>query len=160
MPVHLSFEDPTVIATYRARYVAEMAKGRLATEGIQAALATDDAGGAYPQLQSTRGVRLVVAGQEAHRAWHVLDDLDMLPADDGGRIFVGTERGVWRSLGRRLVGLGGLVVVAAAVGWVLSGSGVAVAVAGLGFALATIGGFIGQRGTEPSEASEYEGPDS
>jgi len=156
MPVHLSFEDPTVIATYRARYVAEMAKGRLATEGIRAALATDDAGGAYPQLQPTQGVRLVVAGHDAHRAWHMLDDLDMLPEDDGGRILVGADHVVWRSLGRGLMGLGGLVVTAAIVGWAVSGSGIAIAVAGLGFVLTAVGGLIGQGGTD---GSAVPGPD-
>lgn len=157
MPVHLSFDDPTVIATYSARYDAEMAKGRLETQGIRAVLASDDAGGAYPQMQRTQGVRLVVSGRTAHRAWHVLDDLDMLPPDAAGTggTVVGDGHAVWRALGRGLMGIGGAVVLAAGVGWALSGSGVAIAVAGLGFALAIVGGFVQQRNgsSRPRERS-------
>ncbi len=153
MPVHLSFDDPTVIATYTARYDAEMAKGRLDAQGIRAVLATDDAGGAYPQMQRTQGVRLVVSGQEAHRAWHMLDDLDMLPPDAAGTggTVVGDGQDVWRALGLGLMGIGGTVVIAAGVGWALSGSSVAIAVAGLGFALAILGGLVQQR--RPDAAS-------
>lgn len=149
MPVHLSFDDPTVIATYTSRHDAEMARGRLETQGVRAVLASDDAGGAYPQMQRTQGVRLVVDGPDAHRAWHMLDDLDMLPPDAAGSggTMVGDGFDVWRALGRGLVGIGGVVVVAAGVGWAVSGSGVAIAVAGLGFALAIVGGLIYPRRT-------------
>jgi len=148
MPVHLSFEDPTVIATYAARHTAEMAKGRLDAQGVRAVLAMDDAGGAYPQMQRTQGVRLVVAGRDAHKAWHMLDDMDMLPqSGTGGRSPTRTEdQAIWHSLGQGLLGLGAVVVVAAGIGWAVSGSGVAIAVAGLGFGLATLGGLIAQQG--------------
>ncbi|MFO8099070.1 MAG: hypothetical protein R6T83_05525 [Salinibacter sp.] len=152
MPVHLSFDDPTIIATYSARYDAEMAKGRLDAQGIRAVLASDDAGGAYPQMQRTQGVRLVVSGQDAHRAWHTLDDLNMLPPDAAGTggTVVGDGSAVWRALGRGLMGIGGAVVIAAGIGWALSGSGVAIAVAGLGFALVIGGGLVQQHATDAS----------
>lgn len=159
MPVHLSFDDPTVIATYPTRAIAEMAKGRLGAQGIRAALASDDAGGAYPQLQCTQGVRLVVAGHDAHRAWHMLDDMDMLPRGEDGRPSpLDSDRAVWQALRMGLIGLGGLVVLAAALGWAVSGDGVAIAVAGLGFVLSAIGGLIGPPAPAgPTDAPTDEG---
>ena len=38
-----------------------MAAGLLESEGVEAMVAADDAGGAYPPLQFIRGVRLLVA---------------------------------------------------------------------------------------------------
>jgi len=156
MPVHLAFDNPTIIATYRTRHDAAMAKGRLNDQGIRAVLASDDAGGAYPQMQRTQGVRLVVDSPQAHEAWQVLEDLDMLPPDapGSGGTLVGDGAGVWWTLGWGLIGMGGVVVLAAGIGWAVSGAGVALAVAGLGFALSIIGGLIGRgQGASGTEAA-------
>ncbi|HEX9883093.1 MAG TPA: DUF2007 domain-containing protein, partial [Desulfobaccales bacterium] len=52
--------------------IAEMAAGLLESEGIEALVMADDAGGAYPMLQFIRGVRLLVAPEDEARAREIL----------------------------------------------------------------------------------------
>ena len=64
---------PVAVATYRWRYLAEMAVATLAEEGIEAVVVGDDAGGAYPGL---RPVRVLVAAGEEDRARAVLAEVE------------------------------------------------------------------------------------
>ncbi len=52
-----------------------MAAGLLESEGIEAMVLADDAGGAYPMLQFVRGVRLLVYREDAYRARQILKEM-------------------------------------------------------------------------------------
>jgi hypothetical protein len=68
----LNLDDAVVLETFPNRMMAEMAAGVLASEGIEALVLADDAGGAYPMLQFIRGVRLLVAPEDQYRARQIL----------------------------------------------------------------------------------------
>jgi len=68
----LNLDDAVVLETFPNRIVAEMAAGLLESEGIEALVMADDAGGAYPMLQFIRGVRLMVAKEDEAQAREVL----------------------------------------------------------------------------------------
>lgn len=61
-----------VIDTFPNRSSADVARGVLAAEGIDAKIISDDAGGLHPDLALNRGVNLVVAGRDAEVARSVL----------------------------------------------------------------------------------------
>jgi len=68
----LNLDDAVVLETFPNRMIAEMAAGLLESEGIEALVMADDAGGAYPMLQFIRGVRLLVAPEDRYRAREIL----------------------------------------------------------------------------------------
>ena len=68
----MNFDDAIVLETFSNRIEAEMAAGLLESEGIEAIVRADDAGGAYPMLQFVRGVRLMVAQEDEARAREIL----------------------------------------------------------------------------------------
>ena len=68
----MNFDDAIVLETFSNRIEAEMAAGLLESEGIEAMVRADDAGGAYPMLQFVRGVRLMVAKEDEARAREIL----------------------------------------------------------------------------------------
>jgi hypothetical protein len=68
----LNFDDAVVLETFPNRIEAEMAAGLLESEGIEARIMADDAGGAYPMLQFIRGVKLMVAPEDEARAKEIL----------------------------------------------------------------------------------------
>jgi hypothetical protein len=70
----VSRDDAVVVEKFTSRMEAEMAAGLLEAEGIQAFVSADDAGGAYPQLQSLRGVELIVFPEDEDRAREILGD--------------------------------------------------------------------------------------
>jgi predicted Fe-Mo cluster-binding NifX family protein len=76
-----SDQDRVTVATFPNRVVADMAAGFLEGEGIEVWVAADDAGGAYPVLQSLQGVRLLVPAEEADRAREILEALQAEPAE-------------------------------------------------------------------------------
>jgi len=51
----------------------------LESEGVPAMVMADDAGGAYPSLQFVRGVRLMVAAEDAYRAREILKAMEEVP---------------------------------------------------------------------------------
>ena len=65
--------DFVTIATYDTRIQAELARGLLNSEGIQAIIQADDEGGmmAYP-FSLVRGVRLQVAANDQEKAEKVI----------------------------------------------------------------------------------------
>jgi hypothetical protein len=67
-------DEAVVVETFSTRMEAEMAAGLLEAEGIYALVSADDAGGAYPQLQYLRGVRLIVFPEDEARAREILAD--------------------------------------------------------------------------------------
>lgn len=68
----MNLNDIIVLETFPNRIAAEMAAGVLESEGIEAMILADDAGGAYPMLQFIRGVRLLVAPEDQERAREIL----------------------------------------------------------------------------------------
>lgn len=76
-------EGVIILETFSTRLEAEMAAGVLAVEGIEAFVAADDAGGAYPPLQALEGVRLLVYPEEAERARQILQAWRSTAAEPG-----------------------------------------------------------------------------
>lgn len=68
--------DLVCIKTFLNRYEADLAKGFLESEGIEAFVSADDAGGMRPHLAFTGGVRLMVKNEEAEAALQILEDQD------------------------------------------------------------------------------------
>ena len=62
---------PVSVAVVTSRTEADLIVGLLRSHGLRAALATDDAGGQYPQLQQD-GVRVVVAPSDEDEARQLL----------------------------------------------------------------------------------------
>jgi hypothetical protein len=79
----LDFDDAVVLQTFYNRIEAEMAQGILEAEGIETVIMADDAGGTYPMLQFLRGVKLMVAAEDKHRAQEILAAME-----DGGDLIV------------------------------------------------------------------------
>jgi hypothetical protein len=74
----LNLDDAVVLETFPNRIAAEMAAGLLESEGIEAMVLADDAGGAYPSLQFVRGVRVLVAAEDQYRAREILAAMEEL----------------------------------------------------------------------------------
>ena len=68
----MNLDDAVVLETFSNRIEAAMAAGLLESEGIEAMVMADDAGGAYPMLQFVRGVKLMVAAADKARAQEIL----------------------------------------------------------------------------------------
>ena len=62
------------IAIFTDMVEAEIAKGLLMANGVPCMLAHDDAGSAYPQLNQTLGIRLVVPVDFAEQGQRLLDE--------------------------------------------------------------------------------------
>lgn len=60
--------------------LADLAAALLASNGIEAHISADDAGGTYPVLQLLQGVRLLVESEDEARAREILE---ALPAWEG-----------------------------------------------------------------------------
>jgi predicted Fe-Mo cluster-binding NifX family protein len=75
----MDLDDAVVLETFPNRIAAEMAAGVLESEGIEALVMADDAGGAYPMLQFIRGVRLLVAPEDRARAREILAAMEERP---------------------------------------------------------------------------------
>ncbi len=67
--------DRVVVASFGSEIEAEIAKGRLASEGIAAVIMLDDAGGMLPSLQSNAGVTIMVPREHEEIARRLLDGL-------------------------------------------------------------------------------------
>ena len=62
---------PVSVAVVRSRAEADLIVGLLRSHGVRAAVATDDAGGQYPQLQQD-GVSVLVAPADEAEARQLL----------------------------------------------------------------------------------------
>ncbi len=65
--------DVVVVRTFANTVHAGLAASWLAAANIESMTLADDAGGAYPFLQVTRGVKVLVRSEDAARAREVLD---------------------------------------------------------------------------------------
>ena len=68
----MNLDDAVVLETFPNRMIAEMTAGLLESEGVEAMVLADDAGGAYPMFQSIHGVRLLVYREDEARAREIL----------------------------------------------------------------------------------------
>jgi len=75
----MDVEDAVVIETYSDESFAEAAVSLLEAEGIEALIASDDAGHSLPNLDFARGVRLLVAPSDAKRAKLLLETSGDVP---------------------------------------------------------------------------------
>ncbi len=64
---------PVTVAVVTSRAEADLIAGLLRTHGLEVGIATDDAGGQYPQLQQD-GVRVLVAPADEAEAQALLAD--------------------------------------------------------------------------------------
>jgi hypothetical protein len=72
----MNLDDTIVLETFPNRIAAEMAAGLLESEGVEAMVVADDAGGTYPMLQFIRGVRLLVYREDEARAREILQAME------------------------------------------------------------------------------------
>ena len=79
----MNHDESVVVRTYAGEALASIAAARLESEGIETIIQKDDAGGAYPPLQMTRGVRLLVKPEDLPRAEEVLAEIE---AEDSGEL--------------------------------------------------------------------------
>jgi hypothetical protein len=73
---------PVLLAVVGSRVEADLIVGLLVSNGLRAAVATDDAGGQEPQLQLQGGARVLVAAADADAARELLASVDDVPPDD------------------------------------------------------------------------------
>jgi glucose-6-phosphate isomerase len=73
--------DQVVVGSFGSEIEAELAKGRLASEGIAAVVKLDDAGGMLPSLQSNEGVKLMVSPEHEAAARAILQGLSLVQQD-------------------------------------------------------------------------------
>lgn len=62
-----------VVGEFANELDAELAKGRLESAGIEAAIVKDDAGSMLPSLQGTEGVQLLVSIEDEDNARRILE---------------------------------------------------------------------------------------
>lgn len=74
-------DDIVEVARFFNIMEGEVVCARLRAAGIKAYLKTDNAGGIHPELNFTRGVRLMVLADDETRARHLVESADRL---DGG----------------------------------------------------------------------------
>ena len=72
-----------VLKTYSSRAEADLARGILEANGIDALVSSDDAGGMQPWFQQSHGVRLLVHHEHALRAAWLLEPSGDSVADSG-----------------------------------------------------------------------------
>ncbi len=76
--------DKTVaVKTYTSGIAARTAASHLESEGIEVYIQEDDAGGAHPQLQMARGVRLLVNSADLKKAEKILNEIE---EEDAGKV--------------------------------------------------------------------------
>jgi hypothetical protein len=75
----MSEDELVTLATFNDPASAEVAAARLRAAGIASRIRSDDAGGAYPQLQGVRGVKLLVGAVNAARARELLGEAQPPP---------------------------------------------------------------------------------
>lgn len=71
-----AMSDVTEVASYQTVFSAEIAVAHLESVGIDANIATDNAGGAFPSMTGLAGARVIVRSEDAERAKTALAALD------------------------------------------------------------------------------------
>ncbi len=76
-------DEAVVLRAYASEAVASIAASRLGSEGIEVHIQKDDCGGAYPSLQMSGGVRLLVNPDDLADAEKILNGMD---TEDSGEV--------------------------------------------------------------------------
>lgn len=64
----MDFENAVVVSTFSNHETAEAAVSLLKSEGVDAVIRSDDAGGELPNLELARGVHVLVQSEDAEFA--------------------------------------------------------------------------------------------
>jgi hypothetical protein len=72
----MNSDEAVALRTYASEVEASLAASRLGSEGIDVLIQKDDCGGAYPALQMTRGVKLLVKPEDLEQAETILHELE------------------------------------------------------------------------------------
>lgn len=72
----MNLDEAVVLRTYAVESAASIAASRLEFEGIESHIKKDDCGGAYPSLQMSGGVRLVVKPEDLEDAEKILNQME------------------------------------------------------------------------------------
>ena len=67
-------KDPTIVRTFVDRTEADLARGMLESEGIEASVVSDDCAANDPALSMANLVQLVVEGSDLERATALLEE--------------------------------------------------------------------------------------
>ena len=78
-------DAPVAVAVVTSQFEAELIAGLLQSNGLDAAVSADDAGGQEPQLQ-LQGVRVLVSPADAVAARQILADAQAEQLDSGETI--------------------------------------------------------------------------
>ncbi len=70
----MNTDDAVRVATFPNEYEADLAVSWLEAEGIASVVVADDAGGAFPNLQAMRGVKVLVTPDNEARARDILEN--------------------------------------------------------------------------------------
>ena len=79
----MDLDEAVILRTYASETFASIAASRLGSEGIEAHIQKDDCGGAYPSLQMSGGVRLLVKPEDLKDAQTILNEME---AEESGKI--------------------------------------------------------------------------
>ncbi len=74
----MNLDNLMVVRTYPGEMEASIAASCLEAEGIEIHIHKDDVGGAYPALQMSRGVKLLVNPDDLERAERILSEAEEL----------------------------------------------------------------------------------
>jgi hypothetical protein len=85
----MKLDEAVVLRTYASEAVARLADSRLGFEGIEACIQKDDCGGAYPSLQMSGGVRLLVKPGDLEDADKILTKMEV---EESGKVDSQPER--------------------------------------------------------------------
>jgi hypothetical protein len=115
----MNLAELVVARTYPGEAIASIAASRLGSEGIEAYIRKDDVGGAYPALQMTGGVRLLVKPEDLDNAERILNEME---AEDLGEVEHEEPPEDRKRTKSSLVALIGMFLLGLAAGYVLSPS--------------------------------------
>ncbi|MBI5249080.1 MAG: DUF2007 domain-containing protein [Desulfomonile tiedjei] len=72
----MNLDEAVILRTYASETFASIAAARLGSGGIEAHIQKDDCGGAYPSLQISGGVRLLVKPEDLEDAQKILNEME------------------------------------------------------------------------------------
>lgn len=77
-----NLDQAVVVKTFSNEMYARMASLHLQALGVEAVIRKDNCGGAYPQLELTGGVDLLVEPNDKERAEAILDEVEEKPSEE------------------------------------------------------------------------------
>jgi len=113
----MNSDKAIVVRTYVSEAAASIAASCLESEGIEAHIQKDDCGGAYPALQMSGGVRLLVKAEDLEDAEKILDEME---AEDSEKVEPQEEPDDRKKTGSSPLLLLGLFLLGLAIGYFLS----------------------------------------